>query len=62
VNSTGEILRNFAVANQVAQNSRFPNAYVDEVLEKEEIASKVGSLYTRCQMVPLAEVLFGTRE
>ena len=48
MNSTGEILRNFAASNAVGQNSRFPNAYVDEVLEKEEIASKVGSLYTRC--------------
>lgn len=61
-NNTGDILRNFAVANQVAQNSRFPNAYVDDVLEKEEIASKVGSIFSRINSVPLAEILFGTGE
>lgn len=58
-NNTGDVMRNFAVANQ---NSRFSNAYVDDVLEKEEIASKVGSIFSRIQGVPLAEILFGTGE
>merc|ERR1712160_117254 len=57
-----QILRNFALAYQVAQqvqSSKLTNAFVDEVLEKEDIASKVASIYSRLPLTPLAEILYG---
>lgn len=35
---------------------------MDEVLEKEDIASKVASIYSRLPLTPLAEILYGQGE